>query len=125
MMRFIFLLMSLPLFAFQQSSSLTSITRAMNSGDAAAVGAYFDEQIELSLLDKESVYGKAKAIQSLKQFFSQHTVEGFSQVHEGSSKGDDAKYCIGNLQTDKGSFRVYMFVEIEQNQYSLQELRIE
>ena len=127
MMRFVFLMICLPFFAFQQSaiSSIASITRAMNSGDAAAVGIHFDDNVELSLPSEDGIYGKQKAVERLNQFFGQHTIKGFSQVHEGSSKGHAAKYCIGNLQTDKGNFRVYMFVEIEQNRYSLQELRIE
>ncbi|MEM1326483.1 MAG: DUF4783 domain-containing protein [Bacteroidota bacterium] len=127
MMRFVILMIALPLFAFQQSasSSMASITRAMSSGNATAVGTHFDDNVELSLPSEDGIYGKAKAVEKLNQFFGQHTIKGFSQVHEGSSKGNAAKYCIGNLQTDKGNFRVYMFVEVDQNRYSLQELRIE
>ncbi|MEM9884648.1 MAG: DUF4783 domain-containing protein [Bacteroidota bacterium] len=125
MMRFIYLIAFLPLLAFNSADSLSDITRAMSSGSASTIGQYFDENVEIALIQEERIYNKAQAINKLDQFFNQHQPKSFSQVHEGSSKGNASKYCIGNLQTSDNDFRVYMFISVENNQFKIQELRIE
>ncbi|MEM9847669.1 MAG: DUF4783 domain-containing protein [Bacteroidota bacterium] len=125
MMRFIFLTALLPLLAFNSADSLSDISRAMSSGSASTIGQYFDDNVEIALMKEEKVYNKAQAISKLDQFFSQHRPKSFSQVHEGSSKGNASKYCIGNLQTSDDDFRVYMFISVENNHFKIQELRIE
>lgn len=124
-MRLIILISCLPLFSIGQQANWSNITDALAKGNATTIGTYFANNIELSLPGDEGVYDKAQAKTKLAAFFSKHTVSSFSEVHQGSSKGDSAKYFIGNLQTKQGNFRVYMFIETAQNRYIIQELRIE
>ncbi|MEL6717983.1 MAG: DUF4783 domain-containing protein [Bacteroidota bacterium] len=125
MMRFTFLLFLLPLLAFKADNNLTHITEAISSGSAITLGEYFDDNVEIALLNEEDVYNKNQAVQKLENFFEQNQPKAFSQVHEGSSKGNSSKYCIGNLKTNSEDFRVYMFIDITADQYKIQELRIE
>ncbi|MEM8525874.1 MAG: DUF4783 domain-containing protein [Bacteroidota bacterium] len=125
MMRFTFLLFLLPLLAFKADQDLTHITQAISSGSAITLGEYFDDNVEIALLNEEDVYDKSQAVHKLESFFEQNQPKGFNQVHEGSSKGNSSKYCIGNLKTNNEDFRVYMFIDITANQYKIQELRIE
>lgn len=105
--------------------SLASITKAMNTGDAEALGQYFDNSIELSVLDNEDIYNKAQAIQIVKDFFSQHQPKSFSQLHHGSSPASDSQYCIGNLVTSDSTYRVYIYMKMSAGKTVIQEIRFD
>lgn len=105
--------------------SLASITKAMNTGDAEALGQYFDNSIELSVLDNEDIYDKAQAIQIVKNFFSQHQPKSFSQLHHGSSPASDSQYCIGNLVTSDSTYRVYIYMKMSAGKTVIQEIRFD
>jgi hypothetical protein len=105
--------------------SLASITKAMNTGDAEALGQYFDDSIELSVLDNEDIYNKAQAIQIVKDFFSQHQPKSFSQLHHGSSPASDSQYCIGNLVTSDSTYRVYIYMKMSAGKTVIQEIRFD
>lgn len=105
--------------------SLASISRAMNTGDADALGQYFDSSIELSVLDNEDIYNKAEAIQIVKNFFNQHKPKSFSQLHHGSSPASDSQYCIGNLVTSNGTYRVYIYMKMGGGKTVIQEIRFD
>ena len=107
------------------AQSLGDIIKALGSGDSQALGAMMDTEVELSLLEDENLYSRAQAIEKLAAFFSAHAPSGFSQVHQGSSKSDDAEYCIGNLATNDGSYRVYIYVAKKGDRMVLQELRFD
>ena len=78
-----------------QEVNLNAITKAISEGNAEALGQYFDQSVEISVLDNEDVYAKAQAIKVVKDFFAQNKPKSFSQVHQGTSKGNDSQYCIG------------------------------
>lgn len=105
--------------------SLASITKAMNTGDAEALGQYFDNSIELSVLDNEDIYNKAQAIQIVKDFFSLHQPKSFSQLHHGSSPASDSQYCIGNLVTSDSTYRVYIYMKMSAGKTVIQEIRFD
>ncbi len=105
--------------------NLDSITKGLEQGDASAIAAFFEGQVEISILEEEGVYDKGVARQKLASFFKKHQVLSFEQVHKGTSKGKNAVYCIGNLVTVDQSFRVYVFLEAKGDQQLIQELRID
>ncbi|WP_157976025.1 DUF4783 domain-containing protein [Lewinella sp. IMCC34191] len=105
--------------------TLSGITQALGSGDTQALAAAMDAEVELSLLEDENLYSRDQAIQKLSAFFAAHPPSGFSQVHQGSSKSDDAEYCIGNLATKDGSFRIYIYIAKKADRMVLQELRFD
>ena len=107
------------------AQSLGEITKALGSGDTRALGAMMDAEVELSLLEEENLYSRDQAVQKLTAFFTAHPPSGFSQVHQGSSKSDDAEYCIGNLATSDGSYRVYIYIAKKGDRMVLQELRFD
>ncbi|MDX1941396.1 MAG: DUF4783 domain-containing protein [Saprospiraceae bacterium] len=107
------------------NASLADITRAISSGDADALGQYFDQTVEVAVLDQEDVYDKAQAVTVVKQFFAKSQPKGFSQVHQGTSKGADSQYCIGNMTTASGTYRVYVYMKVSGNNFLIQELRFD
>ena len=107
------------------TDDIGAIGRAIGSGDVATLLTHVDGELELSILDEEDVYAKAVATTRLETFFKKFSPTGFNQVHQGSSKADDAEYVIGNLTTARGSFRVYIYVAKKAGRVVLQELRFD
>lgn len=105
--------------------SLSEISRAIGDGDAEALGRFFDASVEISVADEEDVYDKGKAVTIVRNFFSQHRPRSFSQVHQGTSKGNESQYCIGNLETEGASYRVYLYLQRSGSRYLIQELRFD
>lgn len=105
--------------------NLDLITKGLEQGDASAIAAFFEGQVEISILEEEGIYDKAAAQQKLASFFKKHEVLSFEQVHKGTSKGKSAVYCIGNLVTVDQSFRVYVFLDAKGDKQLIQELRID
>ena len=106
-------------------SNMDAITRAISTGDVNALGQYLDQTVEIAIPNQEDLYEKAEASAILKGFFSQHVPKAFSQVHQGTSKGNDSLYCIGNLTTSNGTFRVYIYMHLQNGKLSIQELRFD
>lgn len=118
---FVFLISLLSLNVY----NIDDITQAIKSGDATVLSKYFDESVEISLSDDEDIYNKEDALKVLDKFFTSNKPVSFDQVHEGTSKGQDSVYCIGNLKTAGKSYRVYVFMKVDGNQHFIQELRFD
>ena len=122
---------SLLLFAFllpatlQTDANLSAITQAISRGDANALGAHFDESVEISILDKDEVYSKTNAIAAVKSFFGQYRPSAWSTVHKGAARNNDSQYCIGNLTAGGKTFRVYIYVKDKGGRQLIQELRFD
>ncbi len=108
-----------------QAQTIGDITKALGSGNTAALAGMMDSEVELSLLGDEDLYSRDQARQKLQTFFSANAPSGFSQVHQGSSKSDNAEYCIGNLTTSTGVYRLYIYVVKKGDKMVLQELRFD
>lgn len=111
--------------AFQPSANLSAITQAISQGDATTLGAYFDASVEISILEKDDIYSKADAIGVVKQFFSQYQPSSWSTVHKGAARNNDSQYCIGNLNANGKTFRVYIYMKEKNGRQLIQELRFD
>lgn len=109
----------------QAPAALDDVCRALGTGNVAELAAIMDEEVELTILDKEDLYSRADAKKALTAFFQQYTPTSFGKVHYGLSKGKDAEYCIGTLATNNGTFRVYIYVEKTAGGVLLQELKLD
>ncbi|MGK0365724.1 MAG: hypothetical protein ACI85O_002792 [Saprospiraceae bacterium] len=128
MKNLLILLLAIPMFSFTttgEETNIDAITKALSSGDAETLGSFFDESVEVAILDVEDIYDKPEAIQKVKSFFSQNKPSAFSQVHQGSSKGNDSQYCIGNMTAGGKTFRVYVYLGNTGNKTLIQEIRFD
>ena len=127
MKNFLFVLLLAPSIAFVNTEELNldAITKAISSGNADALGQYFDANVEIAVMDKEETYAKAQAIQVVKDFFSKNKPSTFKQVHQGASKGQDSQYCIGNMTASSGTYRVYIYMKVSGAKQVIQELRFD
>ena len=119
------LFLIVPALAFTVEEDITSITKALNSGDATTLSKYFDSDVELSILDNEDIYSKAEASKIVQTFFADNATKSFAKAHSGQSKGSDSQYVIGNLTTSVGAYRVYIYMKVSGKNYLIQELRID
>ena len=102
----------------QVSSTLSSNSAANN------LAAYFDNTIEMTLLDKESNYSKSQAQAILNAFFQTHSITNFKLKHNGKSP-DGSTFGIGTLTTSNGNFNVVFYAKQKGAQFLIQEIRVE
>jgi hypothetical protein len=127
MKNLLFLLFLAPLTAVagQGNPALDAITKALSVGDADGLTQYLADNVEVSILDREQTYSKAKATEVLRTFFGANKPRAFNQVHQGTSRGNSDQYCIGNLTATTGSFRVYLYLKVNGSTMTVQEIRFD
>lgn len=99
------------------------IILSLKSGNAKNLSKYFNDNVELVVLDNDNVYSKAQAQQIVGNFFERFHPEGFTVMHEGGDEGP--KYVIGNLITKNITFRVYFLLKKDKGKDYIHQLRIE
>jgi hypothetical protein len=99
------------------------ISLAFKAGNAAELSKFFNEEIELVMLDKEGLYSSKQAEQILKQFFTEHRPSSFRIIFEGGK--ETSRYAIGNLTTDTRGYRIYFLIKNQKNEPLIHQLRIE
>ena len=105
------------------SPSFTEVVKAIKSGNSAEVSKYFDNTVEISLPEKSNSYSKSQAELVLHDFFATNGVKDFEVLHKSDTPG--SQYCIGNLQTNNGTFRTTIFMKQKGDKALVQELRFE
>lgn len=105
--------------------NLAPVTKALSEGDAATLGSYLDNSVDLTLFDKQTVVDKGTATATLREFFSKNKPKSFNTVHQGTSKGADSHYTIGDLSATSGNFRVYLYYVGVGEKPVIKEIRIE
>ena len=99
------------------------IVGSIQSGNAAGLAAYFNENVELVVLTHDDVYSKSQAQQIVAEFFKANKPKQFSIIHQGGKDG--ARYAIGSLTTNTGTFRVYFLLKNKDSNSYIHQLRIE
>ncbi|TNF43205.1 MAG: DUF4783 domain-containing protein [Bacteroidetes bacterium] len=99
------------------------IIQSLKTGNSKTLSAYFNQNVELVVLENDNVYSKAQAQQIVNKFFSSNPPESFSIIHQGGKEG--AQYVIGNLVTGKGTYRVYFLLKKSDGKEYIHQLRIE
>jgi hypothetical protein len=99
------------------------IVASIKTGNSAKLSSYFNDNIELVVLENENVLSKSHAQQIISEFFKKNNPQKFSIVHQGG-KGD-SNYAIGTLETVNGKFRVYFLIKTINQVSFIHQLRIE
>jgi hypothetical protein len=119
----IFTIGSLAMITQDQTKIPAGISLAIKAGNATELSKYMNSTVELLLLDKEDFYKKNVAETILKDFFNEYHTKDFIIRHQGAR--NDAQYAIGNLETEKGSFRVYILLKKVDQELLIHIIRIE
>jgi hypothetical protein len=99
------------------------IILGLKSGNAKTISAYFNENIELVILEKENICSKAQAEQILRDFFNKNKPSGFTLIHQGGE--ETASYAVGNYESGTNSYRVYLLLKRKGGKSLIHQLRIE
>jgi hypothetical protein len=102
------------------------IITSFNTGNSKLLSGFFNQNVELVVMDKDNVYSKAQAEQIVAAFFSNFKPaeeNAFSIIHDSGKQG--AKSVIGKLKTNKGNFRVYFLLKKDGTKEYIHQLRIE
>jgi hypothetical protein len=112
MIRFVILgviLMAFGTRVIAQSEIFSPMKDAIKGGDPAALVKSFAASVDINLEGNINTYSKAQSEFVLKDFFKKHTVNDFSIVHTGSSKGG-LQFAIGRYLSGSDSYNVLMRV---------------
>lgn len=99
------------------------IVQSLKTGNSRMLSEFFNQNIELVILDNDNVYSKAQAQQIVTNFFVKYQPESFNVLHQGGK--EDASHVIGNLKTSGGTFRVYFLLKTSGGKAIIHQLRIE
>lgn len=120
----IFLFAGMLLFTLSAKAQIPDeIILSLKSGNSRTLSEYFNQNVELVVPDSDNVYSKAQAQQIVSSFFSNNSPRSFNVIHQGGKEG--AQYVIGNLGTQKGTFRVYFLLKKSDGKDYIHQLRIE
>lgn len=111
------------LVSFTSASGIDDVIRSLQNGGASAISRYFDENVDITLIERSNRYSKSQAQMVLRDFLNNHPVLGFELGRRGESAGRE--FCTGILKTTKGNFRATMVVRQRSGRSLLQEIRIE
>lgn len=107
-----------------KAQGFDNIASAIRSGDASSLAKYFEGNVEINIKDAQNSYSKSQAEVVLKNFFGSHSPKSFSIAHQGASP-EGSKYFIGNLATNAGTYRTYVYAKQVGGNYVIQEIRFE
>lgn len=99
------------------------VVLSLQTGNAKVLANYFNQNVELVILDNENIYSKAQAEQIVSNFFSRYQPTRFTELHSRGKEG--AHYVIGNLATKQETFRVYFLMKKTGGKDIIHQLRIE
>ena len=120
----VFLVSAFVMAGHQASAQIPDeIIVSFKTGNSKTLADYFNQNIELVVLEDDNVYSKAQAQQIVAKFFGNNKPESFTVIHQGGK--EDAKYVIGNLKTNNGSFRIYFLLKTSEKKNYIHQLRIE
>jgi len=96
--------------SFKTMFDLSSdISKAIEKGNSDELSVFFNNNIELGLLDKNNIYSRQQAKLIIDNFFSENKPEKFEIIYQ--SKDSDAIQVFGKLTTTaKKTFSVYIYI---------------
>jgi hypothetical protein len=120
----IFILFLLPLGLMAQAD-LKPIASALQTGNVSALAAYFDRQVEITLLSQDDFYDKASATAQMQTFFAGNRPSACSLSHKSTSDDKTSGYAVGTLTAGGKNYRVSVYTRTVDGKALIRELRIE
>jgi len=116
----------LSLFAFAPTTFAQipdEIVLSIQNGNHEVLASYFNQNVELVVQTHDDVFSKSQAQQIVAEFFKANKPKQFTIIHQGGKDG--ARYAIGSLVTNTGTFRVYFLLKNNNDNSYIHQLRIE
>lgn len=94
---------------FAQNSA--EIFSAIGNGNVPAFSDKFTAEVELCFDTQQDFFAKSEAIQKLSAFLIKIKPTSGKHMHNGSSKDNKTTYSVGEVISEKGKFRVFVYFE--------------
>lgn len=98
------------------------IAKYIRLGDADRLSAWFDDNLEISILSKTSDSSRSQALRIIKAFFNNFNPREFDITHTAGRS--NMKYALGRLNAGGEIFEVTIFVSCKDDSYRIQQLKI-
>lgn len=125
MKKFLFVVgLAFSLMSFTRQGDIEVIVNAFKSADAGQVGSYFDDYVDIKLLDKDEVknIGRNQATITLKAFFSENGIRGFEKTSEREI--GNTMYLAGKLLNNGKGHNVTVMLKMKDGKRQIITLRI-
>jgi hypothetical protein len=125
-MKKIFLLMGLMvgLMSFSPQNDPSAIADALKTADAGRVSTFFDDYVDIKLLEKPEVknMGRNQAAITLKTFFSENGIRGFETTSQREMSG--TMYLTGKLVNSTKGYNITIMIKAKEGKWQIITLRI-
>lgn len=110
--------------SFRFQNNTDSIVSALKSGNAQQIGQYFDEFLDMKLLERAEVknLSKNQATIALQQFLSENGVNGFEKLSEREL--GNTMYITGKLQNASKGYNITVLMRTRDGKRQIISLRI-
>ncbi len=98
------------------------IAKYLRLGDADKLAAWFDDNLEISILSKTSDSSRNQALRIIKTFFNNYSPREFDITHTAGRS--NMKYALGRLNAGGEIFEVTIFVSCKDDTYRIQQIKI-
>lgn len=121
---FLFTGLILGLMSFTYQGDVEAIVNAFKSADAGQIGNYFDDYVDMKLLDKDEVknIGRNQATITLKAFFAENSVKGFEKASEREI--GSTMYLAGKLMGSGKSYNITIMLKVKDGKRQIITIRI-
>lgn len=99
------------------------IAKYIAQGDADKLSAWFDDNLEVSVISPLSNCSKNQARLVVKSFFESYTPRSLEISHKAGRP--NMKYALGVLNAGGENFNLTIFVRYKRDDYKIQQLKIE
>ena len=125
-MKKVFLLIGLAfsLVSMAQQQDTDAFVKAFKSANTEEIAQYFDDYIDLKLLDKEEVknMGRNQATVALKMFFDENNINGFEK---GSNREiGSTLYITGKLTSTGKPYNITVMLKAKAGKHQIITIRI-
>lgn len=114
----------LGLMSFTAQGDVDAIVNAFKSADAGQVDNYFDDYVDIKLLDKDEVknIGRNQATLTLKAFFAENGIKGFEKTSEREI--GTTMYLAGKLLNNAKGHNITIMLKVKDGKRQIITLRI-
>lgn len=112
------------LMSFRFQGDVDGIVNAFKTADATQVGSFFDDYVDIKLLDKDEVknIGRNQATLTLKAFFAENGIKGFEKVSEREI--GNTMYLAGKLLDGGKGHNITILLKLKDGKRQIITLRI-
>lgn len=106
-----------PLLSVQTNyGNIDEISTALKDGSSRELVKFFDNSIELNLVNKQSDYSKNQAEIVMRDFFKKFPPNDFEIIHKGEST-ENIRYFIGKYESRGTNFRILIKSKLEKRNH--------